>query len=376
MKKVILIPDSFKGTMSSDTVCHIMEQEIKAVYPNAQIVSIPVADGGEGSVDCFLSAVGGTKKTVSVKGVFGEEMQAFYGLLADSETAVIEMACCAGLPLAEGRLNPLTATTYGVGQLLLAAVKNGAKHIILGLGGSATNDGACGMAAACGVRFTDKNGKDFIPTGGTLKDIDHIDVSGIEPSLHDVKITAMCDIDNPMFGENGAAYIFAPQKGADEVMVKELDDGLRHLNEICQKDLGKDLSTLSGGGAAGAMGAGVYAFLGAKLQMGIQTVLDCVKFDEQLADTDLIFTGEGKIDGQSLRGKVVIGVAQQAVKQNVPVIAIVGDIAPGSERAYEKGVTAIFSINAVAMDFPKIKPYSKEYLATTMKNIMRFSSIF
>lgn len=372
MNKILLIPDSFKGTMSSSEICDIMEKRIHAYYPDCNVIGIPVADGGEGSVDCFLAAVGGEKKTPSVTGVFGERTEAFYGLLQDGTTAVIEMACCAGLPQAEGRLNPGTATTFGVGELILDAAKNGAKKIILGLGGSATNDAGCGAAAACGVKFYRKNGESFVPAGGTLAEIHSIDISGIDPLLADVEMVIMCDIDNPMYGENGAAYIFGPQKGADPDMVKRLDNGLRHLNEVFVRDLGKDLSSLPGGGAAGAMGAGMHAFFDAPLQMGIETVLDTVQFDTLLENADAVFTGEGKIDGQSLRGKVVIGVANRAKKKNVPVIAVVGDIGDGVEGAYAQGVSAIFSINSVAVDFSKARLRSKRDLEMTMDNIIRF----
>ena len=376
MKKIIIIPDSFKGTITSSEVCEIMESEIKQVYPQVQIVSIPVADGGEGTVDCFLSAMGGVKKYVSVQGVFGELTQGFWGLLSDQKTAVIEMACCAGLPLAEGRLNPMNATTYGVGQLIMAAVEENVEHIILGLGGSASNDGGCGLAAACGVKFIDADGAEFIPTGGTLQKIHHIQMDSLPAKLKNVKITAICDIDNPLFGQNGAAYVFAPQKGADETMVRKLDEGLVYLNDTFIKDLGIDISRLPGGGAAGGMGAGVCALLGAELKMGIETVLNMVGFDEMLTDADLVFTGEGRLDGQSLRGKVVIGVARRAAMQKVPVVAVVGDIAKGSEKVYEEGVTAFFSTNTVAMDFSKSKPYAKENLRITMRNLMRFAHKF
>lgn len=376
MKKIIIIPDSFKGTITSSEVCEIMESEIKQVYPQVQIVSIPVADGGEGTVDCFLSAMGGVKKYVSVQGVFGELTQGFWGLLSDQKTAVIEMACCAGLSLAEGRLNPMNATTYGVGQLIMAAVEENVEHIILGLGGSASNDGGCGLAAACGVKFIDADGAEFIPTGGTLQKIHHIQMDSLPAKLKNVKITAICDIDNPLFGQNGAAYVFAPQKGADETMVRKLDEGLVHLNDTFIKDLGIDISRLPGGGAAGGMGAGVCALLGAELKMGIETVLNMVGFDEMLTDADLVFTGEGRLDGQSLRGKVVIGVARRAAMQKVPVVAVVGDIAKGSEKVYEEGVTAFFSTNTVAMDFSKSKPYAKENLRITMRNLMRFAHKF
>lgn len=373
MKKILLVPDSFKGTMSSGEICGIMREVIHKLSPGTETVSIPVADGGEGGVDCFLHAVGGDKKFVSVQGVFGEIMEGFYGLLADHCTAVIEMAACAGLPLAEGHPDPERATTYGVGELLLAASRQGVKRIIVGLGGSATNDGGCGAAAAAGVRFYDAEGKDFIPVGGTLGEIRHIDVSGLDATLREVEIIAMCDIDNSMYGEKGAAYIFGPQKGADEKMVRRLDMGLRHLADVMQRDLGADYSTLPGGGAAGAMGAGMAAFFQAKLQMGIDTVLDTVGFDRLLQGAQLVMTGEGKIDFQSLGGKVVIGVARRVKKRNVPVIAVVGAIGEGFEGAYAEGVTSIFSINREPMDFERSRHHSKANLAVAVENIMRLA---
>jgi len=348
-----------------------MKGVIHRLSPDTETVSIPVADGGEGSVECFLHADGGIKKYVSVQGVYGERMKSFYGLLADKRTAVIEMAACAGLPLAEGRLNPERTTTYGVGELLLEAARQGAKRIILGLGGSATNDGGCGAAAAAGVRFFDGLGKSFVPTGGTLGEIARIDVSGLDSALYGVKIIAMCDIDNPMYGAKGAAYVFGPQKGADEEAVRRLDSGLRRLNDVMRRDLGTDYSKLPGGAAAGAMGAGMAAFFSAKLQMGIDTVLDTVGFDRLLQRSQLVFTGEGKIDSQSLGGKVVIGVSRRAKMQNVPVISVVGAIGEGFEGAYAEGVTSIFSINREPMDFSLSRHHSKENLAVAMENIMR-----
>lgn len=373
MKKILLVPDSFKGTLSSEEICRIMAEVIHRISPETKTVSIPVADGGEGSVDCFLHAAGGEKIPVVVQGVFGEKTKSFYGRLSDGRTAVVEMAACAGLPLAEGRLNPETASTYGVGELLLEAARQGAERIIVGLGGSATNDGGCGAAAAAGIRFYNKEGHSFVPAGGTLRDIDRIDVSGLDSVLHGVEITAMCDIDNPMYGENGAAHVFGPQKGADAETVRRLDAGLRHLAGVMGRDLGKDYSTLPGGGAAGAMGAGMAAFFSAKLQMGIDTVLDTVDFDRLLKGAQLVFTGEGKIDHQSLGGKVVIGVARRAARQNVPVVAVVGAIGEGFEGAYAEGVTAVFSINREPMDFSLSRHRSKENLAVAMENIMRLA---
>lgn len=371
MRKFVLIPDSFKGTMSSSEICEIMARELRSGYPDAKIVSIPVADGGEGSVDAFLSAVGGKRVEVTVKGPFMEDMQGFYGIL-ENGTAVIEMAACAGLPLVEDNKNPEKTSTYGVGQLILHAAKSGCRRIIVGLGGSCTNDAGAGAAAACGIRFYNADDNEFVPTGGTLKDVKRIDVSGFCRELKDIEIITMCDIDNPFYGHNGAAYVFGPQKGADPDMVVSLDNGLKHLAEVIKAQLGIDVSAIPGSGAAGGMGGGMVAFFGSRLQMGIETVLDTVNFDTIAHDADMIFTGEGKIDSQSIRGKVVIGVARRAKALNVPVVAIVGDIGDNVEPAYNEGVSAIFSINRVAVDFKVAKTRSKSDLALTMNNLVRF----
>lgn len=372
VKKVLLIPDSFKGTMSSSEICSIMDRQIRRFYPEAEILSIPVADGGEGSVDAFLSAVGGEKKFVTVKGPYFEEMQAFYGLIDGGNTAVIEMAACAGLPLVGDQKDPLKTTTYGVGQLIADAVSHGCKTVILGLGGSATNDAGAGAASALGVRFYNQNGESFVPVGGTLCEVDRIDLSQRLPALNGVSFVTMCDIDNPFYGENGAAYIFGPQKGADEKTVEQLDNGLRHIAKVIHSDLGISIDEIPGSGAAGGMGGGTVAFFDARLQMGIQTVLDAVHFDELLQGADMVFSGEGKIDTQSIRGKVVIGVAERTRRAGVPLIAVVGDIGDHIEAAYDKGVNAIFSINRVAVDFKIARKRSKSDLELTMENIMRF----
>ncbi|WP_326906649.1 glycerate kinase family protein [Sedimentibacter sp. MB31-C6] len=371
MKKAVLIPDSFKGTLSSGLICSIIAEKIKMYFPKCEIVSIPVADGGEGSVDCFLKALGGEKLYETVKNPYFEDMQAFYGLIDNGKTAVIEMASCAGLPLVEDRKNPTKTTTYGVGQLILAAAERGCKKIIVGLGGSSTNDGGTGAAAAIGVKFYDNKGNEFIPVGGTLKDIVKIDLSERSKIIENIEIITMCDIDNPMYGESGAAYIFGPQKGADAETVVELDNGLINLCEVINKDMAVDLKDVPGGGAAGAMGAGMIAFFNSKLKMGIETVLETVKFDNIISDADMIFTGEGKIDSQSLRGKVVIGVAKQAKNKNIPVTVIVGGADNDIDEAYEIGVTSIFTINRLPQDFQISKLKSKENLEVTADNIMR-----
>lgn len=371
MKKAVLIPDSFKGTLSSLRICELMRGCIEELFPGCETVSIPVADGGEGSVEAFLQAVGGRRVQARVTGPWFEPCTARYGLLDGGGTAVLEMAAAAGLPMVGERRDPSRTTTFGLGELLLHAVRGGARRVILGLGGSATNDGGCGAAAAAGVRFLDRDGRAFVPVGGTLRDIDRIDLSGLDPCLRGVEITAMCDIDNPLFGENGAAYVFGPQKGADAAMVRELDEGLRHLAEVIRRDTGADAALLPGSGAAGGMGAGMAAFFGAQLRPGIETVLDAARFDEAAAGADFIFTGEGKLDSQSLRGKVVIGVARRAARLGVPVIAIVGGADYGAEAAWAEGVAAVFTTNRLPQDLSLLAPHSEENLAFTFENVLR-----
>lgn len=371
MEKILLVPDSFKGTLSSRQVCQVMAGQLRRFFPQAQVKSIPVADGGEGSVEAFLAAAGGERRTRTVTGPFGEPVEAFYGILGDGRTAVIEMAACAGLPLAEGRLNPERATTYGVGELLLAAKEAGCTKAILGLGGSCTNDGGAGAAAALGAKFTRADGTAFVPTGGTLGEIAALDVSPVAQALQGMELTAMCDIDNPLYGDAGAAAVFAPQKGADAAMVARLDAGLRHLGQVSARCLGRDFSHLPGAGAAGGLGFGMAAFCGAQLRMGIDAVLDAVGFDSLLPGTNVVFTGEGKIDSQSARGKVVSGVAARCRKAGVPVVAVVGQIGQGFEEMYQQGLTAVFSINRAAQPFAESRFHAGENLALTMENIAR-----
>lgn len=372
MKKVILIPDSFKGTMSSEDICDIMKSVILSYYPECNVVSIPVADGGEGSVDAFLKAVGGEKVYKEVTGpYFGEKVQGYYGILP-SNTAVLEMAAAAALPMVGDRKDPSSTTTYGVGELLLDAASRKVDKIILGLGGSATNDAACGLASACGISFYNAKGEKFIPVGKTLDEVVKIDLSTMDERLRNIPIVTMCDIDNPFYGKEGAAYIYGPQKGADEAMVKLLDGKMKVLAEVIKKGLGVDVQEVPGSGAAGGMGGGMCAFFSSKLQMGIETVLETVKFDTLLDDCDFVYTGEGKIDGQSLRGKVVIGVARRAKKKGVKVVAFVGDIGENVSGAYEEGVTGIFSINRVAVPYKEAKLRAETDLALTLDNLFRF----
>lgn len=375
MQNFILVPDSFKGTLSAIEVCNIMKSSIKNLYKDANIISVPVADGGEGTVDAFLYALGGEKKIIWVSDAFNEQkILAHYAMLKDN-IAVIEMAACAGLPLVKNRLEPDKTTTFGVGELIIDAINSGAKKIILGLGGSATNDGGCGMASALGVKFKDEQDQEFIPTGGTLSQIYKIDMNNIYSKIKDVEFVSMCDVDNPLCGRLGASAVFAPQKGADEDMVKSLDEGLAHLAKIIKRDLHIEVKDIKGAGAAGGLGAGSIAFLQSKLTKGIDVILDTIKFDELVSKADIVFTGEGKFDSQSLHGKVVMGVANRSQKYKTPVIVVTGAIGENIQEAYNKGITAIFSINKEPMEFSKSALKSKENMILTMENILRLLKI-
>lgn len=373
MRKYVVIPDSFKGCLSSGEICGIIAREIRRRDPEARVCALPVADGGEGTVDAFLGALGGEKVAVPCRDPYGRPLTAHYGLFPDGKTAVIEMAAAAGLPLVGEDRRVADTTTYGVGQLIAHALKRGAERIILGLGGSATNDGGCGAAAALGVEFLDAEGKAFVPVGGTLRRIAHIRVDGLLPALRQAEVIAMCDIDNPLCGESGAAAVFAPQKGADAATVRMLDEGLAHLAAVIEKDLGRSLLTLPGGGAAGGFGAGSVAFLGARLQMGIEAVLDLTDFDRLAADAYLVITGEGRLDSQSLRGKVVVGVARRARALGVPVVALVGSSETDIAAAYDAGVTAVFPINPAPTTLSEALAHARTHLAFTAENVLRFA---
>lgn len=373
MKKCIIIPDSFKGTMSSIEICEIIRSKVMEHYPDCEAITIPIADGGEGTVDCFLHALHAKKIPVTTTGPYHEPLQGYYA--RHDNTAIIEMAQASGLPLVEGKENPAITTTYGTGLTIKKAIEDGCTELIIGLGGSCTNDAGVGAACAIGTRFYDKDDNEFLPTGSTLSKIKRIDTTDAKKLLEGCNITAMCDIDNPMYGTSGAAYIFAPQKGANKDMVIELENNLQALSQTITESLGLNVSTLPGSGAAGGMGAGIVAFFSGSLKSGIHTILDLIHFDEMLEDTDLVFTGEGKIDGQSLRGKVVIGIAERAQKRKVPVIAVVGAIGEDAEQAYPMGVSSIFSINRAAIDFEKSRYQSKENLSATIDSLMRFRKI-
>ncbi len=373
MKKCVVVSDSFKGTVSSREICAIAQRVIPRHFSACEVVCIPVADGGEGTVDCFVQAMGAQRVEITVTNALGEKSAAAYARLG--ELAIIEMAAAAGLPQVGERRCPGTATTYGVGELIAHAIDSGCRKILLGLGGSATNDGGCGCAAALGVRFYDADGQSFIPAGDTLGRIARIDTAKAEERLRSVELTVMCDVTNPLYGPTGAAYIFGPQKGADAEKIKSLDAGLRHFGDVIRSQLGIDVSMMPGAGAAGGMGAGCVALLSGTMQSGIDAVLDVTGFDRQLEGADLVITGEGRIDSQSADGKVISGVARRTKAKGVPLIAIAGGIADSAGAAYDIGVSAMFSTDRAALPVDMLGARSPGDYEATLNDIMSLIAI-
>lgn len=356
--RIVLAPDSFKESLSARQACEAIARGIRSVHADAEIDAIPMADGGEGTVDALVSATGGTLRRTTVTGPLGKPVEATWGLLGGSGplAAIIEMAAASGLALVPpDRRNPLLTTTYGTGELIRAALAHGVKRVIIGIGGSATTDGGTGAAQALGTEFLDSSGHPLpVPmTGGQLAAIARIACgSGIQrdtgilpvnlapPSSRptqpfDVSILVACDVDNPLCGPRGAAAIYGPQKGATPEMVEQLDQGLAHLAEIIERDLGKNVRDFPGAGAAGGLGAGLVAFLNARLDRGIRLVMEAVRFNERITGADLIITGEGKLDRQSMMGKVIEGVGRAGQAAGVPVVALVGTIGEGAETTLQ-----------------------------------------
>ena len=362
--KVILAPDSFKGTLTARQVCEILSEAVLSVNSETEIIKLPIADGGEGTIDAFNAE----HKNVTVTGPHFQPVKSYWGII-NSDTAVIETAVCAGLSLAAEK-DPEKTTTYGMGELIKAALDEGIRKFIIALGGSATNDGGCGMAAALGVRFYGDDRKAFIPVGGTLKDIVSIDVSELDERLKESAVSVMCDVENTLYGENGAAYVYAPQKGADEKAVGRLDFGLRHLSKIIESDLKIDVSQLRGGGAAGGMGAGASVFLTGMLHPGIEIVLDAVDFDGLLDGTDLVISGEGRFDSQSLQGKAISGISRRTKKKNIPLVVIAGAVDDSAVIENESGITAVFSIQRTPLPFELSQLRTRADLFNTTKNII------
>ncbi len=371
MKHILIAPDSFKGTLSSLEACEIVKTSFAKVFKNP-IITLPIADGGEGSCDAFLHVKKGKKVYLQTTDPNFSPCESFYALLED-KVAVIEMATTAGLPLAKQK-NPSLTTTYGVGEQIKDAISKGCKEVIICLGGSATNDAGCGLACALGAKFYDKYGKVFIPVGGSLKDIDKIDLNELEKNTFGVKFTTMCDITNPLYGKHGAAYVFAPQKGADESMVKKLDENLKYLNEKVKSLFGIDMQSLQGSGAAGGMGGGMVAFLKSELKLGIDIILQNANFEKLLQNALFVVSGEGKIDSQSIDGKAMCGIASRCKSADVSLICIVGCFEGDLQKFYDIGINAIFSTNKTLKPLEQIN--ARENLADVSLNVAKALNLF
>ena len=343
--KVVIAPDSYKESLSALQVATAIEAGFQEIYPNAEYVKLPVADGGEGTVEAMVAATQGHLVQVTVTGALGESQQAFYGLSGDERCAFIEMAAASGLasvPVASR--NPLITTTWGTGELILHALDAGVQQIIIGIGGSATNDGGAGMVQALGGKLLTEDNQQIAAGGGALEQLARIDLSGLDSRLADCRIDVACDVSNPLTGPEGATAVFGPQKGATAEMIVRLDRALAHFAQIIQRDLAIDVLQLAGGGAAGGMGAALYAFCGARLRPGIEIVTDALHLAELVADADLVITGEGRIDSQTIHGKVPVGVAKVAQRYNVPVIAIAGSLSADVGIVHQHGLDAVFSV--------------------------------
>jgi len=343
--KIVIAPDSYKESLSATQVAQAIEKGFREIFPDAHYVSVPVADGGEGTVEAMIAATQGAVHTARVTGPLGEPVAACWGISGDGATAVIEMAAASGLALVAPELrNPLITTSRGTGELILQALDKGASNIIIGIGGSATNDGGAGMVQALGARLMDANGKEIGHGGGSLISLNHIDLSGLDPRLQACTIHVACDVTNPLTGESGASRIFGPQKGATEAMIVELDRSLEHFADVIKKDLHIDVKRVPGSGAAGGMGAALMAFLGAELRSGIEIVTQALNLEEHIHDCTLVVTGEGRIDSQSIHGKVPVGVAQVAKKYHKPVIGIAGSLTSDVGVVHQYGIDAVFSV--------------------------------
>jgi glycerate 2-kinase len=343
--KIVLAPDSFKESLSAVEVCAAMQRGALSAAPSAQIVQVPLADGGEGTVQTLVTSTNGVLQSLRVLGPLGQPVLAEYGILGDRKTAVIEMAAASGLPLVSPeKRNPLHTTTYGTGELIRQALDEGATKMLIGIGGSATNDGGAGMAQALGARFYAADNEITEPmTGGLLVRVTRCDQSALDPRLKSVDIKVACDVDNPLLGERGAAAIYAPQKGADAAAVDVLEGNMKHFFDIIEAAT-QPVRDIPGAGAAGGLGAGLLAFLNGTLVSGINAVLDACNFDDCIENADLVITGEGKIDAQSAMGKTISGVVLRAAKAGVPVIAIGGAIFDDAAMLYKQGLTSMFSI--------------------------------
>ncbi|TLS48690.1 glycerate kinase [Paenibacillus antri] len=370
---IVIAPDSFKGCLSSEAAADAIERGIRRVLPEARIAKVPIADGGEGTLDSLLASAGGRRVPVRARGPLGDEVEAEFGVLSGSGAAVIEMAKASGLGLVEDadRRNPLLATTYGTGQLLRAALDEGCRDFILAVGGSATNDGGAGMLQALGLRLLDADGAPVEPGGGALARIAAIDDAAWDPRIAESRFVLASDVSNPLLGPSGASHVFGPQKGATPEDVEELERNMASWADVVERVTGVRLHDLPGAGAAGGLGGAFLAFFPAELRRGIDVVLEVSPFRDALRDADLVITGEGRIDSQTASGKTPMGVAQEARKAGVPTIAIAGSVGPGIEALYPHGIEAVFSLANGPMSLSEAMDRAEPLLAHAAEQVVR-----
>jgi glycerate kinase len=368
--KIVIAPDSYKESLSALAVATAIEQGFSEIFPTADYVKLPVADGGEGTVEAMVAATQGEIVNVRVTGPLGDTVEGFYGRSGDQESAFIEMAAASGLELVTpAQRNPLTTTSWGTGELIRHALDAGVKHIIIGIGGSATNDGGAGMVQALGAKLLNAQGEQIGPGGGELENVSRIDISGLDKRLAGCRIEVACDVTNPLTGKEGATAIFGPQKGATPEMIARLDKGLAHYAKMIARDLDVDVLNLEGGGAAGGMGAALYAFCGAHLRQGIEIVTDALHLDQIVADADLVITGEGRIDSQTIHGKVPVGVAKIAKRYNKPVIGIAGSLTADVGVVHDHGLDAVFSVLYTICTLEEALDNASENVRMTARNV-------
>ncbi|WP_165064685.1 glycerate kinase family protein [Paludisphaera rhizosphaerae] len=370
--RFLIAPDKFKGSLTASQAVEAIARGVRSADPSAEIVSVPMADGGEGVVEALVTATQGEFRVTRVTGPLGEPVQARYGLLGDGHTAVVEMAQAAGLVLVpKERRDPGKTTTRGVGELIREAVKTGARRIIVGIGGSATNDGGAGMAQALGYRLLDAQGREIGPGSGALADLDRIEPGDGAKALEGIEVAVACDVTNPLCGPKGASAVYGPQKGATPEMVARLDANLARLAEVVARDLGPRIADLPGSGAAGGLGGGLVAFAGGKLGPGIDLVVEAVGLNEAMQQTDLCLTGEGSLDAQSAFGKTAVGVARVARRHGVPCFALVGSIGEGAAECLDAGLTAYFPILPGPMDLDDAMARASELLGAAAEQVAR-----
>ncbi|ELY4869164.1 glycerate kinase [Cronobacter sakazakii] len=370
LKKIVIAPDSFKESLSAMDVAKAIEAGFREIYPQAHYVCVPMADGGEGTVEAMVAATGGQIITTPVTAPLGNKVDGFFGLLGDGETAVVEMAAASGLHLVPtAQRDPRITTSYGTGELILAALERGVKAIIIGIGGSATNDGGAGMMQALGARFLDGEGRELAPGGAALARLERLDLSALDPRLAQVSVTAACDVDNPLCGEKGASAVFGPQKGATPAMVTELDAALRRFGEQLEAATGKAIISAPGAGAAGGMGAALLGMLNAELRPGIEIVIESLGLAQAVRDADLVITGEGRLDSQSIHGKTPVGVARVAKQFQRPVVAIAGSLTPDYQIVHEHGIDAAFSVIDRIVTLQEALDDAERNLRVTARNV-------